>query len=133
MQPKEYALTQLEGSPKLLLLPATEANRPYHAALLKRNVRNARRIQAGRVDPQFIAEQRNEDRELYSKFVAKGWSGVTDDEGKESAFSPAECHEFFKALPDWIFDDVRAYAMNTTNWVPEGSPTPDEVAEHSGN
>jgi hypothetical protein len=135
-KPREYQLHQIsmDGiSPTLQLLPATEANKPYHTSLLRRNVKNARRIQAGRVDRAFIEESRQEDRELYAQHVVRGWSGVKDDEGKDVSFSPAECLEFLKALPNWIFDELRAFASQATNFIPEEAPTEDEAEVHSGN
>ncbi len=132
-QPREYQLNQIEGEVRLQLLPATEANRPYHAALLKRNARRTRQLQAGRVDPAMIAQNRNEDRELYASHVVRGWSGVKDDAGAVVPFSIPACLEFLQALPNWIFDELRNFASVATNFVAETEPTPDEVEEHGGN
>jgi len=129
----ELELCQLEGSPVLVVAPATDTNRGYFNALLKRNKTYARRLKAGGVTPELLSKNRNEDRVLYARFVLKGWKGVVDSAGASVDFNVENATAFLKALPDWIFDDVRSFAAEPSSFVADGDPTPDDIEEAAGN
>lgn len=115
----EYALTRISvngKSPKLILAPATEANKRYHAAVLKRAPKAAKMMKDGAFNIDTLDEYRQEDRDLFAKHVIKGWIDMLSLEGNEINFSEAACQDFLKALPDWIFDDIREFAGNATNF-----------------
>ena len=129
----EFTFFQLEGRPSLRVRPAEEVNKAYFNALLKRRSRRSvRRIRAGSADAAQVAENRAEDRELYAKHVVVGWSGVKNDSGVEVPFGPAPLGEFLAALPDWLFDELRLFCSEVTNFVDEEEPQLD-VEETAGN
>jgi hypothetical protein len=106
----------IDGSPKLVLAPATEANKPFlNAQLAYANSRGARSMR--KVTSNKIEEAREKDRELYALHVVKGWKGVQDTDEKEVPFDSENCLEFLKALPDWIFDEVRAVASEPQSFT----------------
>jgi hypothetical protein len=108
---------QVKGEPFLVVKPATEANKPYFNAVLRRTKRNVRAVQASAISAAIIAENRDEDRELFPQHVIVGWGRVTDSSGQGVEFSEAACREFIEALPDWIFDEVRSFAGNSFNFT----------------
>lgn len=108
---------QIKGEPVLVVRPATEANKPYFNAVLKRTRKNVRAVQAGAISQAMIAENRSEDRELFPKHVVVGWEGVSDSHGAAVPFSEEACAEFLEALPDWLFDEVRNFAGNSANFT----------------
>ena len=110
-------LYQLAGEPVLTVKAATEANKPYFNAVLRRSRRNIKAVQAGAINPAMIAENREEDRELFPAHVITGWTGVLDARGEEVPFSREACAEFLQALPDWIFDEMRNFAGNAANFT----------------
>ncbi len=115
----EYTLHQITvngASPVLTVAPATEANKPYFNALLKRASKTARQIQAGAVNTGLIEENRLEDRELYPKHIIKGWHDVFDADGTKVNFNRGNLKEFLDALPDWLFDDLRSYCGSPANF-----------------
>lgn len=112
-----FPIHQIAGAPALIMKPATEANKPYFNAVLKRSRRNVRALKAGAINQVMIAENREQDRELFPKFVVTGWEGVTDSKGKEAEFNRENCEAFLRALPDWIFDEVRDFAGNSVNFT----------------
>lgn len=116
----DCVLFQLEGEPSIKMLPASEANKPYFNALLKASRKNIRAIQSKKVNAHTIAENRKEDRILFSKFVATGWKGIVDSKGKEVEFTEVNCLGFFEALPNEIFDELRAFASDVANFINEG-------------
>lgn len=128
-----FTFFQIEGEPVLQVLAATEANKPYHNALLKRNAKLAQRFRAGRINRQMLERNRDEDRELYAKFVAKGWTKVVDDERKDVKFSAEACHEFFTALPNYLFDELRTFVTDPTNFLPDEDPDEIDLGEQAGN
>ena len=115
----EFSLHQMvvDGeTPVLILAPATQANKPYFNALLKRAGKSARQVRAGNINAGMIDEGRDEDRDLFPKHVVKGWKHVPDSQGNDVAFSQDNCRAFLAALPDWLFDDIRSFATNPANF-----------------
>jgi hypothetical protein len=112
-------LYHVKGEPFLVVRPATEANKPYFNAVLKRTRKNVRAVQAGAISQAMIAENRDEDRELFPKHVIVDWGNVTDSAGEPVPFSPEACTQFIEALPDWLFDEVRNFAGNSANFAGE--------------
>jgi hypothetical protein len=122
-------LYDLEGEPQLELAPATEANKPYFNALLKKQRKNIGRARARNFSAGMTKEARDNDRELYATHVARGWKRVKDDDGNDVSFTVENARAFFEALPDHIFDEVRLFATDPHNFVSEGV----DVEELSGN
>lgn len=126
-----YQLEQhpnVEGHPFLLLKPALSVNKPYFNGLLKRSRKNARKIQALQFDEAFIEENRADDRILYAAHVVDTWGNIVDDDGEVVSFSNEKALEFLNALPDWIFDDVRAFAREPQNFVQGPVPDAEEAS-----
>lgn len=121
-------LYEVEGEPTLIGKPATEANRPYFNAALRRFKGRARAMQAGAVSPAFIAQNREEDRELYALHVLEGWEDVVDAQGQAVPFSREAAKAFLDALPDWLFDVVRQHFGNPATFMEEGVAMAEETA-----
>jgi hypothetical protein len=117
----EYTINEIDSQPKLLISPATEANKPYFNAILRRARKNNKAVQAGAINVGIIQSNRNEDRELYAQHIIKGWEGVVDDRGKVVEFNATDCLEFLQALPDYIFDGIREFASNPQNHTSQES------------
>lgn len=112
-----YQITVNGKTPVLIMRPATEANKPYFNALLKRSGKTRKQIQAGQMNANMISENRDEDKELYPRYVITGWRDVVDENGIDSKFGPDDCRDFIDALPSWLFDDVRTHAGNPANFT----------------
>lgn len=111
----EYKLTDLEGSPTLVVSPAIQSvNKDYANGILKVSARALRR---GAMNAEQTEELRATDRVLYAEHIIKGWSGVTDKSGKTVPFTKAACKEFCEKIPSWIFDDIRGFAQNPTSFT----------------
>jgi len=104
-------------SPILTVAPATEANKGYFNALLKRASKSARQVAAGKVSAALISENREEDRTLYPLYIVQGWENVFDADGNTVEFSKEACAEFLSALPDWLFDDLRNFCGKPDSFV----------------
>lgn len=126
----------IEGDPRprLELVHAGSTNKPYTQATLSANAKtgNTRRMQRGQHSASMIEDGLRIDRELFPKHVIKGWSGVKDVEGNEVPFSVQACTEFLEALPDWIMQDISAFAGVGANFVDDSAPTEEEIEEHAG-
>ena len=112
----DYTLHQVVGGPTLKLAHAGETNKPYFNDAIRRNKKNKGALKLSAV---ALKKQRDEDREVFAKFVVKGWTGVLDVEGQEVPFSPEEAYEYLCALPDELFDEVRLFAREYDNFVDE--------------
>ena len=115
----EYTLHQITingESPTLIVVPATEANKPYFNVLLKKASKTARQVRAGVINAGLIEENRDEDRDAYPRYVIKGWRDVLDAKGAKVPFNEGNLQDFIGALPDWLFDDLRNYCGNPANF-----------------
>ena len=102
--------------PFLMVKPATEANKPFARAQLLRSNKRIKSTGGRGVSLETIEGSRDDDRELYPRFVITGWGNVFDTSKKEITFSVRECEEFLTALPNWIFDGLRSYCTNPQNF-----------------
>lgn len=117
--------------PYLMVKPATEANKPFARAQLLRSNKRVR-TNAGRgVSLENIMDTRDDDRQLYPKFVVEGWGDVYDTDGKPVDYSTKNCEDFLKALPDWIFDGLRSFCTNPSNFAGIPDPADDEALGNS--
>lgn len=115
----EYSIHQIEGEPILILRPANESNKGYFNSILRKSRRNLRNLRAGAINEKLIAENREQDRVLFPKHVIVDWKDMPDGDGNSVPFSPDTCEEFLRALPNWIFDEIRAFAGNNENFYGE--------------
>jgi hypothetical protein len=115
----DYCIYQIEGEPMLSLLPASESNKSYFSALLRKSRSKVRAIKSAKLSPGMIKDNRDEDRELYSQHIIKGWDGVVDSDGKTVPFTTDNVEDFLNALPDWIFEDIRNFASDIQNFISE--------------
>lgn len=109
---------QMNGkTPFLMVKPATEANKPFARAQLLRSNKRARAAGGRGVSLETIEGTRDDDRELYPRYVIEDWGNVFDTDGQPVAFSVKSCQEFLTALPNWVFDGVRNYCTTPTNFA----------------
>lgn len=119
-------LYDLNGDISLEVRYAGETNKPFFNALLKKAIAN-QRATGGKVEnvkADMIERNRSEDRELFRRFIIVGWTNVRDSAGNLVEFSEAACGAFLEALPNWIFDKIRAWVATPENFV-EGYEAPD--------
>lgn len=134
LEPDEASWLDLpEVAPKarVLLKQASDRNRPYFNALLKRANRNRARPDA--VDAQRIDQGRQEDRELFGLHVLVGWEGIEDQDGEPLAFNRDLGREFCQKLPGWIFDKLRVHAATPERYLRPGEELPPDPEELAGN
>lgn len=123
-----HAIQLGDRSPTLLVRPATEANKPYFNALLKRARSYASQLQANAVNESMLVENRNEDRAMYPEFIVVGWEDVVDSKGKTVEFTKEACADFLKSLPNWLFDDLRAFCGKPTSFLEASAAVNGETA-----
>jgi len=116
----------------LEVLTAAEANAAYHEASVALSGSRVRNVATGQAqaDRRNADLDRNEDRELYPLHVVVGWGGIEDTGGNPVPWSTAECAKFLAALPDWVFDRLRIFAMRPERFVTTPPPA-DGLAENS--
>ena len=122
----DFTIFQIEGEPTLHVTAASESNRTYFNELLRKG---GKRQAKKKIDAATVKSNREEDRVLYAKHIVKGWTGVMDDKNKEVAFTEGECLGFLSSLPDWLFDELRAFASDLQNFI----EAPIDVEEKAGN
>ena len=113
----DFPMYQLAGEPVLKLLPASESNRDYFNALLRKTSAKGKRLQKKVFTAEMLKDAREEDRIMYAKHILKGWEGITDKEGNDVPFTEGEALGFLSSLPDWIFDEIRAFASDIQNFI----------------
>lgn len=123
-----FTLSAIKGEPQFLCSPAGEKNKPYFNAVLRESRKHARALAKGNMTSEMLEENRARDRVLFPLHVVKDWKRVVDDRGEEVPFSKEACAEFLKALPDWLFDELRDMTQSTQNYVESG-----DVSQLAGN
>lgn len=127
---RPYTVYQIETEPTLFMKQATDSNKPYWNQLLRRNTAITRRLRGQQLNATILEQTRDSDRENMAKNCMTGWEKVIDDDGNEVKFTKEDCLDFFKELPNHIFDDIRNFASDAQNFIDE--EIPDEEAA-SGN
>ena len=112
-----FTFYDVVGEPVLHLSPANESNKPYFNALLKRSRKNQRRLQKNNFTAEVIEENREDDRVLYPRFIIKVWDKVVDADGNPAEFNHENVCAFLAALPNWLFDQARTFAVENSNFV----------------
>lgn len=102
--------------PTLTVRPATEATATFANEQLKMTKKTAALARAGAFNTGTFKEARDNDRDLYARYVIVGWKGIYDKSGKEAKFSEDECRAFLRALPDYLFDQIRAFCTEPSNF-----------------
>ncbi len=113
----EAALSTSAPTPVLILAPATDATPAYQAALLARLKDGRRGTPASKITPEFLAKSRDEDRVLFAKHILKGWRNLCTSDGEPAEFSEETAAKLIQSLPDHLFDEIRAFAMEPSNFT----------------
>lgn len=127
---REFKFRDIEGVPSIISRPATSANSKYNSARLKTL---NQRVKGGRaktkITPASVDEARREDAQMLSKYCATGWGTAPVDAANQPVpFSAENCEAFLLAIPDWMFDEYRAWVSEPMNFV-EADDDADAQAE----
>lgn len=117
--PRPFTFEDLEGQPGVLSRPATSANTRYNNVRMKalgKRTNQGRKKQ--RISVSSVNAARREDAKMLANFCVTGWLTPPVDANKNPVpFTAANCAEFFLAIPDWMFDDYRAWVIEPTNFT----------------
>ncbi len=114
----EYEMPELGPDAVLKLRSANEGNSGYMNDLLRLTGQSkGGRRKKVTIDAKAMGEMREHDKELYPSHVIVGWSGVLDDKKKDVTFSAKEAADLIAQLPDYLFDEMRAFANDPLNFV----------------
>lgn len=119
-----YQIAMPNGEyPVLYVLPATEDNKPYtERALAHLAPRANRRKASPKVMLRLNQELRAFDRIQYPLHIIQGWDNVCDGNGVPVEFSKEEAAAFIAVLPDHIFDLVRDFCSDISNFTATWNP-----------
>lgn len=123
-----YTLYQLEGEPHLELAPAGEVNKPYFNDALRRLKKRQAQIKATGIDASLVRANRVEEYDLFAKHIVKNWHGVVDSTGADVPFSEDNAREFLAALPTDLFDAIRDFAADLSNFREGEAPATGDIA-----
>lgn len=80
-----------------------------------------------------LDEARDADRKLFVAHVLAGWKDMFDGKGKKVPYNKQNAEQFIKALPDWLFDRIRVFCNEITNFVDDATISTEEVEETAKN
>lgn len=138
----EYVFEDIPGEPSIIFAPMTDQNPEYLNARVRIAVDRAERDQgktrskkrAEILSSDRLKDDRDIDRELMAKTCARGWGNPpVDVNGETPEFSPENCHDFLKAVPDWLIDPCRSFVANIYNFVDRSALITPDKAEDLGN
>lgn len=113
---EKFILDDIPGEPYLMVAPAQEANKPYLNARLRTMGKGVKALKK-KLTASTVTEAREQDVELFAKYVVKGWEGVRNSEGEEAEFTVENCEAFLAALPSYIFDKLRDFATDPDSFI----------------
>lgn len=121
-------MPELGPKARILVAPATEANPAYYNAMLKLSGKRVRAmVRSDQITAEDAAQNRDDDRELYPRYVIRGWeqvqgSGDGLDENGHVPFTRENAVKLCRVLPAHLMDRVRNHAS-----TPERFYAPDEL------
>ena len=113
----EYVIHELEPAVKLTVRPASECNKKYFNAVIRLSKKRTGRKSS--VSLRAIEEDRKDDLPLFSRYIVVDWVDCVDANGKDVPFSVEDCQEFLECLPSYIFNQLRVFCSDITNFYPE--------------
>lgn len=121
--------------PTLIVRPASEINRPYFSSALRKASKNVKRVQTHGIEVEDVKAARDEDRRLFPMHVIVGWKDLCNANKVPVPFSKAACAQFVSQLPDWLFDELRNFCSDVSNFIQAGDegPTAEAIEELAGN
>jgi hypothetical protein len=129
-------IPELGDHARIELMQASEQNSAYYNALLRTTGKRVRRM-AIRIDPADAARNRNEDRQLFPKYVIVSWENVESEKHSPESpdyieYSRELAAELCKKLPAHLFDRIRGFAATPEEFYPDTDIPPDaeEVAKN---
>lgn len=125
-------MPELGDEAKLLLRPATQENKSYWNAMLRKSSRGLRRMARGRIRADDLNRNRKEDRELFPEYVMADWWKVPDENGNYVDFSKENAKELCEQLPDHLFDRVRNFAASAEEFYAEEDEPPMDSEDAEG-
>jgi len=85
------------------------------------------------VSSEQLEEDREMDRVLMARTCATRWGVVPQlEDGTPAEFSEQAVYEFFRQLPNYLFDPCRSFVANVYNFIPRPTLTENQ-AEALGN
>lgn len=118
-----FALPEVGEGAKLQVLTAGESNPEYFRAILKQPAENQngmRKKKKGTVvvtTDADVKEGRAKDREMFAKYVVVGFVKIVDEDNEDVEFTAENAHALMKALPDWLFDELRNFCLDISNFT----------------
>lgn len=116
---KDFEISELGPKAVLQLRSSNEGNSGYMNGLLRLTgqSKGSRRRKATDINAKAMDDLRDHDKELYPEHVIVGWQDVLDGAGKEVKYSTEEVNSLVGQLPNWLFDEIRAFANDPANFV----------------
>lgn len=126
-----YDIPELSPKARICLRPQTDKR--YQSAQLQLAANRARSAtkKRGAVTVQDLQSDRDEDRDLFPRYLFVHWTDVLDDEGEPVEFSVDHAVELCEQMPDWLFDRIRAFTNQPANFLDEPVPDAGELAKNS--
>ena len=118
----QFDLPEIGEGAALTVAPAGETNQEYFKAVLKaggaptKGMRQKKQV-ATEVTPEEVKKQRAIDREMFSKYVVKGFVKMVDEKEEPVPFNEANVNDLMNALPDWLFDELRKFCSDVGNFT----------------
>lgn len=114
-----FYFEMLEGEPWIEVRHAGDTNKAYFNAILREqsgSQARMKKLMKGKIDVEMLNRNRNIDRKLYPQHVCTGSWSVVDNAGNDVEATVENMTLFLKALPNDIFDDLRAYCGELANF-----------------
>lgn len=137
----EFVFDMIKGRPSIFFAPAVDENSRFLDTRLRISIERAQtavRRPRGKGKPaemtpadlkKQIEDDRESDRKIFAEACALRWgTPPRDAEGNEPEFTRDSCYDFFRAVPNWMFDHCRNWVANIYNFVEDPNISEEEAA-----
>ena len=117
-----FDLPEIGEGAGIIVAMAGESNVDYFRAVLKqtpsdKGSRKKKKNEVVEISPAEVKKQRGIDRNMFGKHVVKGFTKIIDDKAVTVVFNEENAITLMNALPDWLFDELRTYCTNVSNFT----------------
>lgn len=129
-------MPELGKRARVLVRPATDANPNYYNAMLKLSSKRVRAmLKTDEITAEDAALNRDDDRQLYPRFVIAGWEALEGEPGSDGLdedghvpFTRENSRKLCGILPNHLMDRLRNQAATPERFYGD-EPTPPDAAD----
>lgn len=127
-----FEFDMLHDVPVAIVRPATQSNSEYFSRAMQIGSDITKSLKRGKgISRETMKKLRERDYELFPRHVIVSWENPpTDASGAPVEMTPENTEQFLRALPEYVFEELRNFVGNEYNFLDHSS---EDLEEHGKN